>query len=446
MTLRVESRKAAAQRLLLIFLATVFVFALLFSLEHIDSILFGWLGLRFKPPSISWYTLSILMAIAPSFWMPIQLKRPSHFAYWVLYIMVIIPAMTIPYHVLDRPPDQILSFTACLIACFALLAFSYKLPRFSIPRPVYNPNYFYISLIVIVLLFAVITWASVGFKIDLGLENIYDRRHAARNVFQQQSAVSYIKGNLASALAPFAIAIGVARKKWLLFAAGLIAALIVFSVEGSRSAALLPVFIFALFPIILRYRQFFGFAVLGGMLLLLLASIASFVVAKNPSLPMIVSWRMLLVKGLLSSYYWDFFSTHDYMYYADGFLKGIIPNPYPLATPRLIGLTYFNSPETNSNANIFAAAFGDFGYLGMIFMTAVTAAYFRFIDSLSHNRGFLICVFMAGFLGVKWTDVSFDTAILSHGTLLITILLILVPKPFPDPMDQSNKILESAPE
>lgn len=440
-----DSRRKTSQRLVLVSLAIVFALALNFSLEHIDSVLFGWLGLQYNPPSPTWNTLAFAMAVIPSLWMPIQLKRPSHFTYWVLYLMVIIPAMIIPYHVLARPPDQILSFTFALLSCFALLSLSYRLPRIVIPRATYNPAYFYGILAIVVLVFTVITWASVGFSLDFGLENIYDRRHAARGVFQQQSAISYIKGNLASALAPFAVAVGLARKQWHVFAVGVFGSLIVFSVEGSRSAAFLPIFIFALYPIIVKYRNIFGFAVIGGMLLLLLGSIISFYITKNPALPLVVSWRLFQVKGLLSSYYWDFFSTHEFMYYADGILKGVIPNPYPLATPRLIGLTYFNSPETNSNANIFAAAYGDFGYLGMLFITGITAVYFRLIDSLSHNRGFLISAFMAGFLGVKWSDVAFDTAILSHGTLVITILLLLVPKPNPDPCATSENILQENP-
>lgn len=444
MTLSLDALRSPASRLLLVLLSIVFVLTLLYSLEHIDSLLFGWLGLQFDPPKPFWYGLSMVMAVLPSLWMPIKLKRPSQFAYWVMYIMIIVPAMLVPYHVLDRPPDEIIGFTATLLGCFFLLSFSYKFPRVVIPRPEINPVYFYVAVGLTVLIFALITWWTVGFSIDLGIDNIYERRHAARNVFQQESAVSYIKGNLASALAPFAIAIGFVRKQWVLFAIGIFGALIVFSVEGSRSAAFLPVFIFGLYPVITKFKNHFGFGILGGVTLLLILSIVLFISVKFLALPLIVSWRMLLVKGLLSSYYWDFFSTHQHVYFSDGILRAFYDNPYPLATPRMIGLTYFNNPETNSNANIFAAAFGDFGYVGMVFITLVTGVFFRFIDSLSHNRGFLITVFMGGFLGVKWTDVAFDTAILSHGTLVMVILLLLTPKPAEETEPEPTPELQEA--
>lgn len=427
MTISADRIRSVGERLLLVCLCLGFVLLLLFSLERVDSQLFGWLGLHWNPPGGIWMGLSVVMAVLPSLWMPIELKRPSHFAYWALYLMVIVPGMTVPYHVLARSPEDVLMFTTAILTCFTALGVSMHLPTFVIKRPDIDPKVFYGVVAGIVVVCALVTWATVGFKLDFGVADIYVRRHAARNVFAQQSAVSYIKGNLASALAPFAVAVGAVRRQWLLLAAGLFGSLIVFSVEGSRSAALLPVFIFAMYPVVSKFPRYFGFALVGGFLVLLGVSVGSYLVAKFPGLPLVVSWRFALVKGLLSAYYWDFFSTHPHVFYADGFLKGIMPNPYPLATPRMIGLTYFNSAETNSNANIFAAAYGDFGYLGMAFITLLTGAYFRLLDSFSVNRGFVVVVFLAGFIGVKWTDVAFDTAILSHGMLVVTLLLYWLP-------------------
>lgn len=428
MPLSPDLARRYGSRFALILLGSLYVFTFLYSYQNVDSVMLSWIGLTFGSPGRFWTVLSLIMAILPTLWMPIALKRPSQFALWMIYVMVVVPAMVVPFRALQRDPADIFVFSAVLLSCFFALCTVCRLPTFVVPRPEIKPLYVYVTVGAMTLAFTVAVWYTAGFTFDLGFTNLYDRRLSAREEFAQQSMVAYIKGNLASALAPFAMMLGVIRKKWFLVAAGAFGLLIIFATEGSRTAAFLPVFVFAAAPLLFKYREKFGYGMLAGITALLVLSILLFTFFDNIFAPAIISWRMLIAKGLLTGYYWDFFSTHDFVYYGDGILRNVMGNPYDAPVPRLIGQVYFNSDQMNSNANIFAAAYGDFGFPGMVFITAATTATLRFIDSLSHNRDFLVTTIICGFVGFKWTDAAFDTAIFSHGVLLALLLIYLTPK------------------
>ena len=434
------ARRRTIERTVIVVLSSCYVALLLTSLKHVDSVMFGFLGIAFDPPDPSWYYLSMAMAVLPSFWMTCTIERPSQVAYWILYLTVIVPSMLVPFHVSTRTPDEVLVSTATLLFSFFLLGVITRLPRVKFSRAVLSEEAFIVALSVGLLSLALVIWSFNGFQIDLGLTGIYDRRLAAREIVTQRSAIGYLTGNFASSLVPLGVVYGFVRKNKLVLGLGLLGSLVLFSVEGSRSSALLPLFVFMLYPLLTKFRLRFGILVLCGLLMILGTSVLAFVLYEYFQISMIVSWRLLLIKGLLSTHYWDFFSSNEHVYMSDGIMRFFLQPQYDVTTPRLIGQTFFN-PDNNANANIWAAAFSDFGYAGVIGVTVVAGVILRFIDSLAASRGFLICALMCGFIGFKWSDVALDTSILTHGTLLTLIVLYLLPQ---KTERQSNEPADSA--
>lgn len=406
----------------------LFVAALQVTYFNMDAPSFKFMGLRIKELEPFWYVASFLMAALPSVWMPIRLERPSQVAYWILYLTVIVPVMWIPLHTLTRPPQEYFLFSGTLLVCFFLLGLSFRLPRWNVPRPrgVSDETFFW-ALFAMVAGMSLVLWASNGFSLDLGLRNIYDRRRAARESIPMGSVLSYVKGNLASAVQPFAFAVGLARKSWVMIGLSVAAGIIGFSVDGSKTSAAIPFFLLALYPLMTKFRATFGVIVSAMAIAAVLGAFAIWSASNNPWIPVVSTWRIFDVKGLLTGYYWDYFGTNGHTYLGDGFLKGFVDYPYNYAASQQIGLVYFGSPQTNSNSNFWSSAFGDFGYLGMLIVTVVLGMIFRFIDSMSVNRGFLIPAFLCSFLGMKLSDVALDTSILSHGTLMVLILLYFLP-------------------
>ena len=421
--------RTTLQRPLMVILCAFFVATLQFTYAFMDAPSFRFMGLRLKHLDPFWTVLGFLMALAPSLWMPIELKRPSQVAYWILYLCVIVPVMWVPYHTVNEPPENYLMFSGTMLLCFFLLGFSHRLSRWHVPRIDMTTSTFTTCLVALVILMSIAVWSTNGFRLDVGLRSIYTRRRESKESIAMGSILSYVKGNLASAVQPYTFAVGLATKSWLLILLSLAAGVIGFSVDGSKTSAMIPVFLLALYPLITKGRSRFGPIVVTMAIVGVLLAYFGWVASKNPWIPVVTTWRLFDVKGLLSGYYWQYFSSHPPTLLGDGFLRAFSNYPYQYAASEQIGLVYFGSAQTNSNSNLWSSAYGDFGYIGMYIVTAVLFMIFRLIDSLSLNRGFLIPAFLCSFLGMKLSDVALDTSILSHGTL-VTILLLYVLPPF----------------
>ncbi|MBS1723720.1 MAG: hypothetical protein JSS66_12295 [Armatimonadetes bacterium] len=426
MTARKPSRSLNL-RILVVLACTLFVVSLEYVYAHMDARLFSFLGLRYLDIGTGWRFLGLGMAVLPSLWMPVVLRRPSMVAYWILYLTVIVPVMWIPFHTLDSQPEGYLLFSGVLLLCFYLLGFAFRLPRWRIPRPDIPQDVFVMATLSLVTVMTLAVWSTNGFHLDLSFKSIYDRRRAAGEAIPMGSFLSYVKGNLGSALQPFAFAVGIARRSWIMVGVSLLAGIVGFSVDGSKTSALIPLFLLGLYPLMTKFRSRFGIAVpLMGAAFVILAMILKDL-TKDPRIPVVTTWRMFDVKGLLSGYYWEYFSSHPKMLLSDGILRVFFDNPYKYAAPEQIGYVYFGSSQTNSNAHVWASAYGDFGYFGMFLVTGLLGLIFRAIDSMAVNRGFLIPAFLASFLGMKLSDVALDTSILSHGTLAILLLIYFLP-------------------
>lgn len=418
---------SALPRIAVIALCAALTAALMLSHAAMDSQVFGFLGLRYVDPGPGWTAFSVICATVPGLWLPVRVERPSQIAYWILYCTVIVPTMFMPYRVLDVDPYEIAVYTSVVLLSFFWLSIATTMPLVRIPRPDWPPISFGNAAAAVLIGLTLAVWYYGGFRLDLGLTDIYARRRAAREIVAQQSFASYLKGNVASALQPFAFALGIGLRSWLLIGASVFAGLVVFSLEGSKTSALVPLFLVALLPLVGKYRSRFGVLFPAACIVLVAAAFVAFEATRYFTIPTLTTWRLFQVKGLLSSYYFEFFSSHQPTLLGDGILQSFVGRTYELATPRLIGETYFGSDETNSNANIWASAFGDFGLIGIPFASVVAGVVFRIMDSLSANRGFLVPAFMAAFLGMKWSDTSLDTSMLSHGVLMTLILLYLMP-------------------
>lgn len=422
----------------------LFVMTLQFTYANMDSQLFSFLGLVRREVSPTWAAIGIASAVAPALWMPIRLERPSMVAYWILYVTVIVPVQWIPYQTLSTDPSHYFPFAAMYLVCFFLLGLAFRLPRWNVPRPIVRRFDFWFVLGALTLAATLAVWMTSGFHLDLGIKSMYDRRRAAGESIPMGSFLSYIKGNLASALQPYVFAVGIAWRAWGLVLLSIFTGVVGFSVDGSKTSALIPVFLLGLYPLLTRYRRNFGLVM---PLMAALLAILAFLGREwthNPTIPVVTTWRLFDVKGLLTGYYFEFFSTGPKMLLSDGVLRGVFANPYQYAAPEQIGLHYFGSSQTNSNANLWASAFGDFGYFGMLLATAGLAFIFRLIDSMALNRGFLIPAFLASFLGMKLSDVALDTSMLSHGTLAVLVLIYFLPPLNPEASEAQDAPLAVA--
>ena len=93
----------------------------------------------------------------------------------------------------------------------------------------------------------------------------------------------------------------------------------------------------------------------------------------------LVGVRMTALPGLLTGYYYEFFSVHPQAHLGHSILKALTDYPYAVEPPYLIGALYFRSASNDANANLWADAYANFGYAGIICFTLLLANYYGFM-------------------------------------------------------------------
>lgn len=133
--------------------------------------------------------------------------------------------------------------------------------------------------------------------------------------------------------------------------------------------------------------------------------------------------RALMLSALLDYCYFDFFN-HNYIYWSDSFLSGLIHYPYDITPDFIIGRDYFNRPTINANVGIISDGFKNAGYYGTIINIVIVALIFSFLNSLKISPKFfgLFILFLFTLL-----NSSLTTILLTHGgglMLLVAMFLL----------------------
>jgi hypothetical protein len=139
------------------------------------------------------------------------------------------------------------------------------------------------------------------------------------------------------------------------------------------------------------------------------------------------------VPGQLTSYYFDYFSSHPWAMLGDGTLKGLVPYPYDLPVPNLIAREYFGDPNIVANANIWADGYANFGYLGMLIATLILALTMMLLDAASKGLSLRLVALILVMPAVSLANSAMLTSILTQGLGLTLLLLYLHPRDAPRP-------------
>ena len=404
------------RRLLLISLAAAYFCLLCYSYAVVESDVFGWMGFYYAPPPWPYMLLSLLLSVAPACWLPVRLDRPSQTCTWILYLTVLVPATIVPYHVVNREPQEIVVLPVALFSMFALLCLLASRRPFQINTAGVDPRVVFTGLLGMALVLVPMVLVTSGsFSLNLSLADIYDRRLDARDLVSPRSMLAYGIQLLSYSVAPILLVIGYLRRHWLALGLGLVGLLSVFSLRATKSELFMPVFLLALTVLVTRFRHKFGLAMLSCSTALVALSIISYQSLNREALSDYGVRRMIMVPAQLTGYYWDYFSDRPHVFYSDGFLRSVLRPAYNEPTARLIGAVYMGSPDAHANANLWAAGFAQMGYLGMFVTTCALAMLLRCIDGLVRHGHFALVASMTALFAIGWTNGALETSMLTGG-------------------------------
>lgn len=129
----------------------------------------------------------------------------------------------------------------------------------------------------------------------------------------------------------------------------------------------------------------------------------------------------MMVENLNSSYYYDFFTSHQPDYFRLSFLKHLgFETPYP-GLAKTIGLIYQNR-ETNANCGLIADAMTNYGRIGIIAYPLMVSILMRIVDKASYNVDYSLKVCISVYIGFYIINSFLMTSLLTHGILVLLVL------------------------
>jgi hypothetical protein len=263
----------------------------------------------------------------------------------------------------------------------------------------------------------------------LSLSDIYVIRTEFQETLQQSSpVVAYAIGWQAYVINPLLMAAGLTNRRvsWVIIS--IAGQLLIYSISGFRSVY----FSVILMPYLLwtmKDRKLFAVKLASTWLGIFLFAGALKLLGWSQALVALVGERMTAIPGLLTAYYYDFFSSHPKVMLGHSIFKNLVDYPYAVEPRRLVGYMYFHDVGMSANANLWADAYANFGYPGTVCFTALLAAVLWLFDSAASGRDLRIAALSIALPAMALANAGLLTSLLTHGIGLTTLLVYLMPSP-----------------
>lgn len=434
----VDSRAGAVRRLkfqqrglesLLVSLSTaVFAMLLVYTYATFSAVSFAYYGYDWNP---LWPTLGtgLVCVIILALLLPTSLDRPGDMAIYLLFIIVVVPAMVIPSGNHLVPGDHMIVFQILLSLCMLALILVNRAPRFPLEAHVFSKRGYELFLIALflILLLPVIAYIGVPTSVP-SFGDVYAARTSNREARGNAPGfVAYCTSWLTKVVVPYMIAYGILNRKKFLIVTGLFGTLYLYALAGHKSLV---------FSILLIITIMLGIRLVGRYLLLVLIPGLTLMIVVTRTLDLFIEvpWftsllvnRVLIVPGILTGYYLDFFSSHESAKWAYSFLGRFYDVNYELSPAFLIGAEYFDRPTMQANAHVWADGFANFGYVGMLAVTVILSIIIWIFNCVAIGRNAILVLALTAATTYSLTSTSVFTALVTHGVALMIIVLWLSP-------------------
>ena len=401
--------------------ALVFIAVLQWAYTAHFSPVYAYAGLiDAHPPAASLLVVTALTAL-PAVWLPLSAARPSTIVLWALYVAGYVPAATVPIF-LEGDLGRVLPFLLALIGSMAILGAIVRVRPPPLRAPYLSVTTFTRVLVVLASLCALYIVATFGVHALPSLSSVYATRAQFAAAQASTAAGGYIVPWAANVIDPMLMALGVARRRADLVAIGLLGQLLVYSNTGYKAVLFSVAVVPAVYFVISRASRWYGpLAVLATA-----AVIAGTVAVSAGGAPLALSSRLFATSGHVSWSYYDYFSSHTQYHLSHSIFNGVLTSPYSVDPPLLIGSVYFNQ-GTDANANLWADAFANFGFAGIVVFSAICGAVLLALDAAGHRRDPRVVGPAMAIAGLSLGASGVLTTMLTQGLGLAGILIALMP-------------------
>lgn len=415
----------------------VLVFVLVYKLVIVP--IWGYEGFRYRA-TLPHAAAGWVLAGLPSLWMPIQLRRPSQVVYWLLYLLVLVPSCLVPVYALDDQSSGPVLLATCLVAVFALTGLIYRLPLLPLKRIHLESYEFSVILFLLSITCYALMISSFGLHFHfVSFEDTYSVRAQFQDALTQVPAlVAYAIGWQAWVINPFVMAMGLRSRRMSWILAGAAGQFAIYSITAFRSMLFSAGLLFYILWV-MRSTKAFGSRLALTWTAIFAGTGVSLFFGYGLMAEALVGVRMTALPGLLTGYYYEFFSSHPQAHLGHSILSSLVDYPYAVEPPYLIGARYFHSASNDANANIWADAYANFGYAGIVLFTILFAILLWLYDSIAaSSRNTWMATLAIGLPAFALANGGLLTSLLTNGVALAMLLVYLMPSITYDDAPQSS--------
>jgi hypothetical protein len=416
------------ERLFLVALGFLYTFILQKVYIELITPLYAYTGLTYLDPGGFLSNILLVLSIIPLLWMPIAITKSSQTIYWTLYIFVYVPASFMPCYTISFATG--LFTTLMLLGSFLVIEVFYRINlKFKIDRRPISSSKFNHLLILLSSVGYSLLVSTLGFKLKIpSLDEVYDVRADLVSSTQGQNWINYLSPWLANVTNSYALSVGLLHSNNLLLFIGPLLQLFIYSLSGHKGV----VFSFALVLVLYfshsnRGKNFGTIYLLSITSVVFLSYLIDTVIGSYTITSLVVR-RTILTPGVLTGWYFDFFSTNPIVLYSHSFMSFLLKYPYNQNYAFVIMESY-SGQTGNANANLWADGFANLGYIGPFISSFILSILMKVIDALSSRdySDLLLMSMMLGLPAMNLVNTSVLTTMWTHGLLLILILFYFMP-------------------
>ncbi len=402
-----------------------YVAAMVWAYRSHFSPLFAYDGLIDVGPSSSAILIAAGLATLPAVWLPLSADRPSTLVLWPLYVLGYVPTVVVPLF-MKGYLGTVLAFDAALLGSMAILTLIVRLPPARIEVPHLSLTALTRLLITASLLSSLYVLVVYGVHPPPSLANVYTTRANFSGATGGATAAGgYIVPWAGDVINPALMTIGMVRRRIALVMLGGFGQILIYADTGYKNVlfavALVPLVYFA----ISSASRWFGLAASLGSTVILVGSVPAGAITGNWSVTL--ARRIFAAPGQFAYYYYEYFSLHPKDHLSHSFLRWFIHSAYAQPPPLVIGAAYFPSSKPDANGHMWADAFANFGFAGMIIFTLICGVVLWLADGLGRRRDARLASPMLVIAGLTLASSALFTSILTLGVGLAVVLMALMP-------------------
>jgi len=422
-------------RLYFFVLTNIYIFCLIYLYCEFVYPKYSYLGLQLNDNVDSLLILFIGMATSFFvFFIKRRIDGPLEILIIITYLVIYLPALNLALICLNQNNNLFSLYSSYTLAMIILIFISKVNVKKINLKSLTGKQFKIIFYGIVALLFSVV---FLAYKPDLS--NIYkladfkdvydirgDYREANNNI---PSFIKYFFTWLVKFFIPIFFVFAIVRKsvaQWVLSFAMLFS---MFMVSGHKSI-ILGFGLIGLMYLVVSSKKNDSLQILKYLSYLVISSLGLALINLNVLQEIIVR-RAILMPGILSNMFFNYFNENGFAYMGYSFMSFIVDYKYSATPPYVIGEYYFGRPDMSANANYMASAYADFGVLGVVFITLICGIYFKIINIIVEYKQIKKISCMMAIVPM-WAllDSSFITVMFTHGLFLLLIFIILIPKGF----------------